>query len=331
MERTRRTVFFHCQIRPTPSIDYLSPAIVDILGFESEAFYGDIDFLFALVTPSDRLKLARFFENPARYPAPFVAHYRHADGHLVCLEYDYKVVQEGDVMRVEGLAQDVTVGSAQEEELAHLGRELDLARLETLKRLALAAEYRDDVTHEHTQRVAVTCSLVCRNLGLTRAETHTIVLAAPLHDIGKVGIPDKILLKPGSLTPSEFDEMKTHTSIGAAILSGSHSQILDMGAKIALNHHERWDGTGYPRGIEEEAIPLPARILAVADVVDALTHDRPYKQAWSLDRALDEVVSGSATHFDPDVVDALIRIGDGAAEEGLGAIDLRDENPAVTR
>jgi putative two-component system response regulator len=184
-------------------------------------------------------------------------------------------------------------------------RELKQARFDDLKRLALAAEYRDDDTHRHTERVARVCELLAGELGIDGERLMTLRAAAPLHDIGKIGIPDRILLKPGSLTTGEFEEMKTHTTIGARILGESGSPTLQMGTEIALSHHERWDGTGYPAGLRTDAIPVSGRIVAVADVFDAITHARPYKAAQPVDYAVAEIKRSSGTQFDPRVVDAF--------------------------
>src|SRR5439155_2354682 len=140
--------------------------------------------------------------------------------------------------------------------------DLEQARLEILDRLALAAEYRDDDTQEHARRIGRTCAQLAHGLGLPHREVELIRRAAPLHDIGKIGIPDAILLKPGNLTDEEFEQMGTHTTIGAEILSGGTSPLLQMAERIALTHHERWDGRGYPRGLSDQQIPLPGRIVA---------------------------------------------------------------------
>ena len=153
--------------------------------------------------------------------------------------------------------------------------ELDRTRLESVIRLARLAEYRDDATYEHPQRVGRTAALLAARLGLAPDTVEAFRTAAPLHDVGKVGVPDRILLKPGRLTAAEFELMKSHTLIGAEILSGSTWPLLQMAEEIALSHHERWDGTGYPDGKEEEKIPLSGRIVIVADNFDALTHSRP--------------------------------------------------------
>ena len=159
-------------------------------------------------------------------------------------------------------------------------RELEDAKLEMLDRLALAAEYRDDATGQHADRIGRTSQLLALELGLDPAEATLIGHAARLHDIGKIGIADDLLLKPGKYTAEELAAMEQHPAIGARILSGSTNELLMMAEQIALTHHERWDGRGYPNGLAGEAIPLPGRIVAVADVFDALTHRRPYKEAW---------------------------------------------------
>jgi PAS domain S-box-containing protein len=175
-------------------------------------------------------------------------------------------------------------------------------RFETLERLALAAEYRDDTTHQHAERVGRSSALLARALQLSEALVEELRQAAPLHDIGKVGIADSILLKPGKLTADEFTTMKTHAMIGSHILADSGSRVLQVAETIAISHHEWWDGGGYPNGLEGTTIPLAGRIVAVADVFDALTHKRPYKEAWALDDALAEIRRLSGTHLDPDVV-----------------------------
>ena len=185
--------------------------------------------------------------------------------------------------------------------------QLERAKTELLERLALAAEYRDDVTGRHIQRVGHTAAGVATELGWDQADVDLIERAAALHDVGKIGIPDKILLKPTRLTPGEFQLMKRHTSIGGRILSGSSSPSLRLAEEIALYHHERWDGRGY-EGLIADQIPLSGRIVAIADVWDALVHDRPYKKAWPVDRALAEIVAQRTKAFDPEVVEAFLRV-----------------------
>jgi putative two-component system response regulator len=184
-------------------------------------------------------------------------------------------------------------------------RALDMARLETLERLALAGEYRDDNTHEHAERVGRSVARIAAALGVDRDEVAALRRAAPLHDIGKIGVPDAILLKPGKLDRGEYDLMKGHAAIGHQILSGSGSHELRLSAEIALTHHERWDGEGYPKGLAGPEIPLAGRITAVADVFDALMHQRPYKEAWPLDAALAEMRLGAGKHFDPALVEVF--------------------------
>ena len=197
-------------------------------------------------------------------------------------------------------------------------RDLDEARGEALNRLALAAEYRDDTTGEHTQRVGRTSAAIARVLGLPDLEVSLIRHAAPLHDVGKIGLRDAVLLKKGRLTVEEREEMQTHVSIGRSILSGSRSPLLKMAEEIAWTHHERWDGKGYLTGLTGDQIPLSGRIVAVADVFDALAHDRPYKEAWPLKDAVAQILNESGTHFDPLVVDAFRSLDKQALLKPLG-------------
>lgn len=189
-------------------------------------------------------------------------------------------------------------------------RALEAAQLEILERLATAAEFRDDNTGQHTERVGQTSALVAQQLGWSDSQVGLMRRAAPLHDVGKIGIPDQILLKPGRLTAEEFDVIKTHSSIGARILSGSRFPLLQMAEQIALTHHERWDGNGYTPGVKGDSIPLPGRIVAVADVFDALTQQRPYKPAWPLADAFAEIERQRGGFFDPRIVDAFLRVMD---------------------
>ncbi|MDX1675743.1 MAG: response regulator [Longimicrobiales bacterium] len=194
-----------------------------------------------------------------------------------------------------------------EAKVAERTRELQQAQIEILERLARAAEYRDDETGHHAQRVGHMSAVIAHEIGLPDEQVVLIRRAAPLHDVGKIGIPDSILLKPGRLTDEEFGEMKTHTSIGAGILAGSRYPVLQMAEEIALYHHENWDGSGY-MSMEAELIPLPAQIVHIADVFDALTHERPYKEAWPVDRALSEIRDLTGRFFDRTVTDALFAV-----------------------
>lgn len=184
--------------------------------------------------------------------------------------------------------------------------QLEEARIEILERLALAAEYRDDATGEHTRRVGRESAALGRALGMSLDEVDDIRRAAPLHDVGKIALPDRILLKEGPLTEEEMEEVKEHPTVGARILSGSRVPMLLLAEDIALSHHESWDGTGYPQGLKGEEIPLCARIVAVVDVFDSLTHERPYKRAWTEEEALDEIELLAGTKFDPRVVEAFL-------------------------
>ena len=185
---------------------------------------------------------------------------------------------------------------------------------ETVVRLSKAAEYRDPETGAHILRMAHYSELIARGMGLTLAEQDLLLQAAPMHDIGKVGIADHILLKPGRLTPDEFEIMKQHALFGYEILKGSSSRVLQAGADIARGHHEKFDGSGYPNGLAGDAIPIFSRIVAVADVFDALTSERPYKKAWALDRAADHIKASAGTHFDPECVNTLFTQWDEALE-----------------
>lgn len=197
--------------------------------------------------------------------------------------------------RAEWLADEVRKATA----------EIVLRERETIFCLARAAEYRDPETGTHILRMAHYSRHIGRILGLPQQELDTLFEAAPMHDIGKVGTPDMILLKPGKLDDLEFEVMKRHTTIGHEILRASRSPLLHVAAEIAWTHHEKFDGTGYPRALVGEDIPLFGRIVAVADVFDALTSERPYKRAWEIDRAMAFLREGCGKHFDPQCVDAF--------------------------
>jgi putative two-component system response regulator len=191
-----------------------------------------------------------------------------------------------------------------ERKVSQRTQDLEQAQMEILERLARAAEYRDDETGHHAQRVGHTSALIARKLGFHEGDVGLLRRAAPLHDVGKIGIPDQILLKPGKLTENQFEEMKKHVSIGAGILSGSRFAVLKVAEEIALYHHENWDGTGY-LGTTGDGIPIFARIVRAADVFDALTHERPYKAAWPVDDAIRVLRQQRETYFPADVIDAL--------------------------
>jgi putative two-component system response regulator len=182
---------------------------------------------------------------------------------------------------------------------------VESAGMDALRRLAMAAEYRDDNTHEHTQRVGDLAARLARQLGHDDHDVRLIREAAPLHDLGKIAIPDNVLLKPGRLTAEEFEVVKTHAVLGARVLAGGESDLLHAAERIARAHHERWDGSGYPDGLAGADIPLEGRLVHVADVFDVLVHERPYKDSWTVEAATDEILRGAGTQFDPDVVQAF--------------------------
>lgn len=194
-----------------------------------------------------------------------------------------------------------------QERVDEVTRELRLREVDTLYRLARAAESRDAVTGAHLKRMAKYSALIARHVGVPAEDVEAIELAAPMHDIGKICIPDAIMQKAGQLTSEEIVVMKTHAQIGYDILAGSPSRFLQTAASIALNHHEKFDGTGYPAGLKGKEIPLEARIVALADVFDALTSARPYKAAWEWGKALEFIVGQKGKHFDPDLVDVFVK------------------------
>jgi len=207
-------------------------------------------------------------------------------------------------------------------------REIREREKETLLRLARAGEFRDEETGYHLMRMARYSRLIANAIGLERDEAETIELAAPLHDLGKIGIPDGILLKPARLDEGEWGTMQRHPTIGHEILKGSASKYVRMGALIALGHHERYDGKGYPRGLDGDHIPLCARVVAVADVYDALTSARPYKKAWKSADALAYISAQRGKHFDPRLADAFIGIRDKVLEVQRDFQDAVDDRGA---
>ncbi|WP_248927016.1 HD domain-containing phosphohydrolase [Paenibacillus hamazuiensis] len=193
-----------------------------------------------------------------------------------------------------------------EQKVAERTRELKETQIEIIQRLVKAAEYRDNDTGDHIVRMSMLCFHLAKAAGLPDEECELIRYASSMHDVGKIGIPDSILLKPGKLTDEEFAEMKNHTLIGGKMLSNSDTKVLQMAEEIAVTHHERWDGSGYPSGLAGEAIPLAGRITSICDVFDALTSIRPYKKAWPLGEAMEEIKRLRGTHFDPELADIFI-------------------------
>ncbi|HEX8551198.1 MAG TPA: HD domain-containing phosphohydrolase [Abditibacteriaceae bacterium] len=189
------------------------------------------------------------------------------------------------------------------QELERSRHELEESQQEVLQRLAQAAEFRDDDTGQHTQRVGRMTGELARAISLDESQCEVIQRAAPLHDVGKIGISDTILLKPGKLTPEEFETMKAHTTIGGAMLEDGHSPLVMTAQTIAVSHHERWDGSGYPNGLHGDRIPIEGRLLALVDVFDALTHARPYKEAWPVEKAMQEIERAAGRQFDPALIE----------------------------
>lgn len=189
-----------------------------------------------------------------------------------------------------------------EQKVKERTQELFDTRLEIIRRLGRAAEYRDNETGLHIIRISKFASALARAYGLSDAQCDIMLHASPMHDIGKIGIPDRVLLKPGKLDPEEWEIMKRHTNIGAEILSGHNSELLETARVIALTHHECWDGSGYPNGLKGDQIPLEGRIVAVCDVFDALTSERPYKRAWPVEDAIAYITDNAGRKFDPVLV-----------------------------
>jgi response regulator RpfG family c-di-GMP phosphodiesterase len=221
---------------------------------------------------------------------------------LLAMAWGDAVLSEPRMTFARAIASQITEALELRRTLQHL----ELARQQTVFRLALAAECRDDDTAAHNERVGTYAELLARRLGLDEARAQLLSEASVLHDVGKIGVSDTILLKPGKLSADEFERMKLHTTAGHRILAGSHVDLLDLAASIALTHHERFDGNGYPNGLRGEEIPLAGRIVAVADVFDALTSDRVYRPALTIDEAVSMMLDGRGTQFDPQVLDAFV-------------------------
>lgn len=195
--------------------------------------------------------------------------------------------------------------SVKTRQLREAFEQLEESSLETIYRLARAAEYKDEDTGDHIRRMSRSAEALAEGMGLDKKQRDMILYAAPMHDVGKIGIPDRILSKPGPLDPEEWEIMKTHTVIGARILEGSSSDIVQLAEVIAMSHHEKWNGSGYPKGLKGKEIPLAGRIVAVADVLDALLSCRPYKKAFPVHKVLDILKEGRGVHFDPEVLDVF--------------------------
>ena len=227
------------------------------------------------------------------------------DGRTIICDWSNTPLKEADgtMAGVLSMVQDITERKQAEEKVK-------AASLDTIYRLSRAAEYRDEETGAHIQRMSRYSAAVAGQMGLDDHMVENILYAAPMHDIGKIGIPDRILLRPGKLDPDEWDIMKQHTTIGAKILAGSDAEFIRLGGVIALTHHERWDGKGYPKGLKGSEIPLVGRITAIADVLDARISKRPYNEAFPVEKSLAIIRENRGSHFDPEVADAFFAISD---------------------
>jgi putative two-component system response regulator len=216
--------------------------------------------------------------------------------------------QEEVVARVRSHLELSELKNKLEEKVLKRTGQLNKSRLEILQRLVKTSEFKDNETGMHIRRMSLYCALLGKAYGLSEERCELLLNTSPMHDLGKVGIPDQILLKPGKLTHDEMEIMKTHTTIGGEILAGGTSELLQMAETIALTHQEKWDGSGYPNGLAGEEIPLEGRITALADVFDALTSERPYKKAWSVEKAVNLIEEESGKHFDPELAGLFIKI-----------------------
>ena len=197
---------------------------------------------------------------------------------------------------------------ALESKVAERTKDVRENQLDIIRRLAQAAEFRDNDTGLHIIRMSQYCAALAKALGLSETQCELVLTSSPLHDVGKIGIPDSILLKAGPLTAEEFEIMKTHTTIGAQLLAGSKSPLMKMAQSIALTHHEKWDGNGYPHRLKGEDIPFVGQICSVCDVFDALTSERPYKKAWTVEAAIETMQKDKGKHFNPQILDRFVEI-----------------------
>ena len=311
----------------------LNPAWESTLGFSETELMSRrfIDFVHPddrRATEAEAAKLAA-----GHLTVNFSNRYLTAGGGYRWLEWKAQSVSSEGL--IYATASDVTEKREAQEALNHYNerlestvrertRELEEARLDTLRRLAIAGEYRDADTYQHTERVGRTSALIATQIGLPQATVELIRLAAPLHDVGKIAIPDSILLTAGKLTAEQTRRMQSHVQAGSKLLSDSSSELLKLAEEIARTHHERWDGSGHPNGLTGEEIPISGRIVAVADVFDALTHDRHYKSAWTIADSVAEMRRLSGLQFDPAVIAAFNQLD---AELIAGRLPLETAKP----
>jgi len=289
---------------PEGRIERVNQALCTMMGSTAEELIGArMEDYLVLPDAHDSTEGSTVLTHPDASTQRFEKTYRLRNGRVLEARVAVTAIRDDRLEVAQFFAQieDVT-------DINRTSRELEAAQYEMLSRLAAAAEFRDDETGQHTRRVGEISVAIAEALGRPAAEVELIRIAAPLHDVGKIAIPDALLAKPGKLTAEEFDQMKTHTTVGARMLSGSRFALLDVAERIALTHHEKWDGNGYPAGLAGHAIPLAGRIVAVADVFDALTHERPYKAAWSEADAIDEIAAQAGHHFDPRVVETFLSL-----------------------
>lgn len=305
-------------IGPDGRILYDSPSVRRVLGYAQGELVGRNAF--ELIHPDDLPAALELLMATAAAPgrvSSLIFRFLHRSGAWRYLESVGAAVPDAASLAVVVNSRDVTdqvharrayqKGREElEERVRSRSAEVEELQLEMLRRLAQAAELRDDETGSHTRRVATLAAALARVMGVDEETALLIERTAPLHDIGKIGVPDAILRKPGPLTPAEMEVMRTHTVVGGRILAGGRSPLLRTAELVALHHHERWDGGGYPHGLGGAEIPLPARIVAVADFFDALTHDRAYRPALPADHVAGEVARGAGSHFDPDVAEAFL-------------------------
>ncbi len=301
-------------------VTFVSEGVRDLCGMEAEEFDGLRQAVAATLHPEDAPGLLAEFERSKETFAPFLW-----QGRVLSRWGGTRWIQtaarpemgEDGARRWSGIVTDIGSLKAAEAQIRETNRtleekvdartkELQEAQVEMLARLGMAAEARDDDTGAHVGRVAGASAVLARKMGLTESQCEIVRQATPMHDIGKIGVPDAILLKPGRLDEEEFRAMRCHALRGSRMLEGGKTALVRMAETIARTHHERWDGAGYPYGLRGEEIPLVGRIVAVADVFDALTTERPYKRAWSVDEAVREIERGAGGHFDPEVVDAFL-------------------------
>ncbi len=312
------------------NILYISPAYEKVWGRPLEELSAKPHAWFESIHPEDQENFVREVQAAKTQRRVYEHEYRiiHGDGQIRWIQgRGFPIINaDGLLERMVGVSKDVTkfktveealrqaqlltqqVNETLEERVYERTIDLALSQIEILKRLVRAAKYRDDDTGQHIERVSKITALIAQVLKMSPEAIKAIEQAAPLHDIGKIAISDTILLKQGELTADEYEIMKTHAEIGGDLLAGGKSNIVRMAETIARSHHEWWDGTGYPKKLSGEEIPLPGRILAVADVFDALTHERPYKAAWPVEKAVAEITNQSGCQFDPAVVKAFLQL-----------------------